>query len=433
MGTITLEELETRRNDAIELMDQVGVKIDEAGDDADLDVLRSEFDEAERSVVELDKELETRRAVVRAREQHTPRTVEARVEVGREEPVYRPDQRGFSFFGDVIRASEAGGSEQEARERIARHRAMVARDVTAAAGAAGVVPPSYLPEFFAPQEAYVRPFVNSLQRFPMPTKGTSHTIPVTATSPTAAVQSSENSALSETDADVNTQTYYTAAFGGIQDMSLQAYDLTDPAFDALVMGELMARYYEATEGAAFTGAGTAGLYLGLDNVSGIQTTAYTDADPTQAELLPKVYEAISEVHSNHYSAPDCIVMHPRRSSWLAAGTSTSTPLFQQGGLMQAHGQQNEGIVGRFAGLPVIASPAITTTDGSGTNEDVIYVVAKREMFFAEGPHQVEVFRSPGSNTGTVRIRLFAYSLLVAGRYANAISKISGTGLVTPSF
>jgi hypothetical protein len=95
--------------------------------------------------------------------------------------------------------------------------------------------------------------------------------------------------------------------------------------------------------------------------------------------------------------------------------------------------QDAGVLDMGLGIPVITTPAIATTEGAGTNQDAIYVVAKRKMFFAEGPLQVEVFRSPGSATGTVRIRLFAYSLFISGRYANAICKVSGTGLVTPAF
>jgi hypothetical protein len=126
-------------------------------------------------------------------------------------------------------------------------------------------------------------------------------------------------------------------------------------------------------------------------------------------------------------------MHPRRAAWLAASLSSSFPLVQQGQLMQAVGVQDGGFLRTFAGLQVVADPNIGTTYGAGTNEDEIYVVFADDLLFAEGPMQARVLHEVLSGTLQVRVQVFAYSAFASARYAKAIAKISGTGLVTPTF
>ncbi len=55
------------------------------------------------------------------------------------------------------------------------------------------------------------------------------------------------------------------------------------------------------------------------------------------------------------------------------------------------------------------------------------------MMLWEGPLQAKVYPDVGSGTLTVRLQLFAYSAFASGRQPKSICKISGTGLVTPSF
>jgi hypothetical protein len=118
---------------------------------------------------------------------------------------------------------------------------------------------------------------------------------------------------------------------------------------------------------------------------------------------------------------------------LAAGLSTSSPLFQQGGLMQAVGEQNGGVVGTIAGLPVIIDPNIPTTDGASTNQDAVYVVHMPDLVLMEGEIRTRVMEQPLSDTLEIRLQVFGYSAFLDERYAKGIAKISGTGLVTPAF
>jgi hypothetical protein len=126
-------------------------------------------------------------------------------------------------------------------------------------------------------------------------------------------------------------------------------------------------------------------------------------------------------------------MHPRRAAWLGKELSSSFPLFQQGTLVQAVGTQNQGFVSSFGGLRVVLDAGITTTSGSGTNEDVIYILRVADMVLFESPLQEIVFDAPLSGTLTVRLQIYGYSAFVSGRYPTSITILSGTGLATPSW
>lgn len=91
------------------------------------------------------------------------------------------------------------------------------------------------------------------------------------------------------------------------------------------------------------------------------------------------------------------------------------------------------MVEMFAGLRVIRDPNIATNLGVGTNEDAIAVVSLADLFWAEGDRRIESFRDVGSANLTVRLRLYAFSAFVANRQPTAISAITGTGLVAPTF
>jgi len=121
-------------------------------------------------------------------------------------------------------------------------------------------------------------------------------------------------------------------------------------------------------------------------------------------------------------------MHPRRAAFLASGQSTSTPIFNQGGLMMQSGEQNYGVVGTIAGLAVVVDANMPTTLGSGTDEDAIIVINAPALRVMEGAPRFKVHESVGSGTLTVRLSYFGYSAFMSGRYPEAICKITGTGL-----
>ena len=180
--------------------------------------------------------------------------------------------------------------------------------------------------------------------------------------------------------------------------------------------------------------------LGIANVSGVNSITYTDASPTAAEAYSKVVDGIQQVNSNRYAGADLIVMHPRRLAWFQASTDSSgRPLVvpQQNVPSNAMGVgpvAGYGVTGAsIAGLPVVTDANVTTTAGAGT-EDEIYIVRRADMLLFEdqGPALVRMDQTAGLNL-TVTMVAYTYAAAAFGRYPASISKISGTGLIAPTF
>lgn len=351
---------------------------------------------------------------------------ERNITVIREEATYRPDGSN-SFFRDLALASR----DADAMQRLHRHKAETeTRNVSSASN--GFIPPVYLADLAVSVARAGRPFADALPKATLPDVGTSFTLPKLSTGTTVAAQTDAGN-VSETDVTTNVVTTYVRTIAGQQDVSQQLLDRSDPSFDQVIFADLVRAYDTELDRQLLAGASGSNEHVGLANVSGINTTTYTSSTPTASEVIPKIYDAIQKVASNRYQYPTHIVMHPRRAAALAAGSSSSVPLFQQGGLFRAFGEQDSGVVGTIAGLPVIVDANIPTNLGAGTNQDVIYVIHAPDMFLMEGELRTRVLDAPLSQTLEVRLQVFGYSAFASERYAKAIASITGTGLATPSF
>ena len=87
------------------------------------------------------------------------------------------------------------------------------------------------------------------------------------------------------------------------------------------------------------------------------------------------------------------------------------------------------------GLPIIADASVRTDAGAGADEDRIYCVNAAELHLWEqsGSPFALTFDATGAGSLTVKSVVYGYSAFSAGRYPGAVSVISGTGLVAPSF
>ncbi len=360
-----------------------------------------------------------------------------RISVGAEEPVYRPDARGLSFFRDVVMSRQ----DPSAMERLIRHQAATLdrlsaeqRDVTSAdPGAAGFIPPIYLGELWAELPRPSRPFADVVPKMPLPDVGLQVQVPKVQSGTTVAVQAAENAAISETDIDSQSVTSNLVTIAGMNDISLQALERSFPGMDVVIFNDLLAAHDGGLDTQLIAGSGSSGQHLGIRNVSGKLSVTYTDSTPTGAELLPKIYDAIQQVATNRFRNATVIVMHPRRAAWLGKELSASFPLFQQGQLTQAIGSQDQGFVTNFGGLRVVLDPNIATNYGASTNEDEIYVLAADDLILMEGPVLSVRFDQVLSANLTVRLRLHSFSFFVPHRQPKSICVISGTGLSIPSF
>lgn len=370
-----------------------------------------------------------------------------RISVGAEAHTYRPDG-SHSFFRDLWMAGPYG-DDRGARERLNRHAQETAefrdpatdaalareqRDITTGdPGAGGYVPPVYLAEMAVDFPRGGRRFADICMSLPLPADGLVLTIPKVQSGTAIAAQASQGTAVQETDADSETITSNVRTYAGQNDLSIQAVERTLPSFDSIVMRDLVRAYDEKIDTDIIGADGTSGTHLGIRSVSGIGAVTYTDASPTAAEALPKLFDAIQRIESGKVGEATHVVWHPRRGAWFASNLSASFPLFQLGNLVQAVGTQAKGQAVNFAGVDVVRDVNIVTTRGAATNEDEIAVVNADQLYLAEGELRTRALPEVLSGTLQVRLQVFAYSAFIPHRLPAAISQISGTGLAAPTF
>jgi HK97 family phage major capsid protein len=390
-----------------------------------------------RSAADLDsqiaqhKELEERNA--KAAEMRAVAGLSAPAVVKSEPRTYSRENRSTSFLADAFAAQF--NNDWQAQQRLARHmneEKVERRDVTSA-NFAGLVVPQFLTELAAPLARAGRPVADIANTHALPAAGLTISISKVTTGSSTAIQT-EGSAVSETNMDDTKLDISVQTIAGQQTVSRQALE-RGTGVDALVMNDLIRAYHTSLDAA---------VVAEIESSAGQSVTA-TDASPTVAELYPKLLDAIQKVQTTYYGNPNVIIMHPRRLAWiLAALDSTNRPLavpvpqspmnalaVGDGGVVR---YANSGYA--IAGLPVITDANVATNQGSGTNQDAIYIGDTNELHLWEegdGAPMYLRFDQPKAAELDVLAVVYGYSAYTAARYANAWAKVTGTALVTPTF
>ena len=355
--------------------------------------------------------------------------------VTREERTYRSDGE-FSFVRDAFAAQVLG--DWDAQQRIARHQQeerIEKRDVTSA-NFAGLVVPQFLTDLAAPFARAGRPFMDASRKHTLPASGLTLSISKVTTGSATAVQT-EGAAVQETNIDDTKLDLTVNTIAGQQNVSRQALE-RGTGIDALVMADLVSAYHTKLDAEYVTTNAAS-----LTNVI-TQVVTYTDASPTVAELYPKILDGVQRIQTNYFGGPNFILMHPRRLAFILAATDTAgrpLALPTQNGPQNAIGVGNGSVVYgnsgySIAGLPVITDANVTTTNGTGSNEDVIIIGSTQESHLWEtagGSPFMLRFEDVKSAELEVKMVVYGYSAYTANRYPNAFALIGGTGLVTPTF
>lgn len=351
--------------------------------------------------------------------------------VTREERTYRPDGE-FSFVRDAFAAQVLG--DFTARERIARHQQeerIEKRDV-GTAQFAGLVVPQFLTDLAAPYARAGRPYADRVRRHALPAQGMTISISRVTTG-SAVAEQTEGSAVQETNMDDTKLDLSVKTIAGQQNVSRQALE-RGTGIDALVMADLVSAYHTKIDSE---------VVANLEGQSGVNAVTFTSASPTVAELYPKLLDAVQQIQTAFFGGPNYVLMHPRRLAWiLAALDGNDRPL----ALPTANGPQNAFAVGdssvvygnsgySIAGLPVITDANIATNGGVGTNQDAIYVGNLQEAHLWENAGSPFMLRFEDVKSAELEVKMvvYGYSTFTHGRYPAAFSKISGTGLVAPTF
>lgn len=306
-------------------------------------------------------------------------------------------------------------------KRAVEQRAVTTSDPGAAALMPAMMPASIAARFVATTKTKAA-FTGILRHDPMPDHGMTISAAKITTGAITGLQVSELDEVPSQDLDMEAKSTPVITLAGYVDVSVQGLDRSGGALDAAIAQELGAALGEVLEDHVINGVGASGQLLGLRAVDGITTVSYTDASPTQGELLTKILSARSSVATALGHVPTHVVMHPRRASWLAAGMSSTPPMFTTG-------QPVDG--GPLAGMNVVESLGIPTNLGTGTDEDVVFVLNPQSVPIMLGTPHVEPFVEFKGDTLTVRFRVRQYAALLAHLRPEALGVVIGTGLTTP--
>jgi len=362
--------------------------------------------------------------------------VEVTSKVTNEPRTYRANGE-HSFIRDAYAAQFNG--DFAARERLARHtneERIERRDVTST-NFAGLVVPQFLTDLAAPFSRAGRPFMDASRKHQLPDAGLTLSISKVTTGSATAVQT-EGAAVQETNMDDTKLDISVVTVAGQQNVSRQSLE-RGTGIDSLVMADLVSAYHTNLDSLNVTSSATS-----LTNTI-TQVVTFTSGAPTVALLYPKLLDAIQRVQTNYFQTPDFILMHPRRLAFiLAAVDSTNRPLAvptpygfnptATGNGAAQYAQSGYAI----AGIPIISDANVTTTNGAGTNEDVIIVGHTSESHLWEqgdGSPMMLRFEDVKSAELEVKMVVYGYSAYTCNRIkdANAFALVGGTGLVTPTF
>jgi HK97 family phage major capsid protein len=407
------------------------------------------------ALVEESRSLDTKIEKLRTQAEADAKAAEARAAVA---PVATPASVGGARVVSEARTytAESGNSfvqdafnsqirnDFAASERLARHmreESIERRDV-GTSNFVGLVVPQYLTELAAPLARAGRPTADfATNKMSLPPTGMTIEISRMTTGTSTAVQETQNTQVSETDADDTLLTINVRTIAGQQDLSRQAIE-RGTGIDSFVVADLIRSWHTTLDAQVLNGTGSNGQMKGIRQ-SGGNAVTFTATTPTVALLYPKLADALQQVQSNVFTTPTHWIMHPRRLAFLLAGVdSANRPLVvpTAGGPMNtvASGAgvaqyANSGY--SLLGLPIITDANVGTTYGAATNQDEVYLVDAREMHLWEQPGSPFSLRFDATSPGSLTIKtvVYGFSAFTAERYSAAASIISGTGLVAPSF
>jgi hypothetical protein len=288
------------------------------------------------------------------------------------------------------------------------------RDLTTTSGAPFVPaggPPPFIASAFAVPARAAAPLAAALSVQPLPAAGKVVQAPRFTSGATAAIQATENSAVSETDPVTALAESPIGTIAGQVDPSYQLLQFGLPRMDEALSAALGASYGEALELQLINGSGSAGQMLGLLNVSGVTAVSKTNATPTAATNLAAIGDLLQQTATALGKPADTIVLHPRRKEFIEK---------KLGYAPVPWGVENVIVT---AAMPVNLS----------TNQDRVIALALDEVpLFSRGP-TFRLFPESGSATLTARVQTYGFGALLGNRQPTAIGVLSGSELAPPVF
>jgi HK97 family phage major capsid protein len=360
------------------------------------------------------------------------RALATSVEVLDDRGPYAPTM-ATSYFADLRNAARGDAGSVE---RLRLHAEQ--RDLTMGTATAGAefAPPEYLTNVYINAIRSSAPLLNLLTPLPLPAEGVSVVHPKVSSGATVAAQT-EGAGLSETDPITASVTVPISTVGGFVDVSTQLLERSQPGIDQVIAADLAAAYFEKLDSLAINGTGSAGQPVGLENATGESVVSYNAGTATFAGVLGAIASAYSAVSIARKQPPNVVLMHPRRWAFLSGQVDTTgRPIISataagpnNAGAVAGNDAVAEGEAGRILGMKVVLDSNIKTTGGSGTDEDVIYVLKTDDLVYhAADQPKFEIFPDTLSASLQVRLRIYSYAAFTPNARPEGLARIVGTGL-----
>ena len=282
-----------------------------------------------------------------------------------------------------------------------------ARDLVAALQVAtvtentGMVPPTYLRDVIGVIDSS-RPFIDSIERAPLPASGMKIFTPKLGTQATVAL-TAEGAEFSSTDTTVSFQEDAVVKFAGAGIIDVELLDRSDPSFLDLYIRELAASYAQKTDAYA------------------ANIACHNSAASTGSTIYKAIADGISDSYSVMRFTPNRLLVAAGGgesgidfSGLLGATDGSNRPLFAAAAPQNAAGLLSQGTTaGTIAGLDLVVDPNYT---GNNSGQKYALVYPSAAMRFHESG-RIELRANVVAN-GQVEIGLYGYAAVV-NRYPTA--------------
>jgi HK97 family phage major capsid protein len=330
-----------------------------------------------------------------------------------------------SFLGDHFRSMMMG--DKEAATRLTQHSNSMRdnehlRDVLGAGATtfgAGLVPPVWLAEYFAPVMHRQLRLATQLRQVPW-AGPYPWTIPVAGTvAKTSSVAEGVNT--TETDPQYTTITVTPKAIMGYSEVSRQLLEGSSPAVDTIIWGDLIGDFYDNVE---------LEVIAALNGQSGVNTATVSAGVLTTTDIAAQragLLDGIAAISDAPAGDPDLWVGRTSRwVSYLKFADTTGRPLI----LAQSYNPQNaigEGgavngfrraVQGSLESLEALTSPTVAASTG--------FILNSQEHLFSVSPPMQFQFEQP-AGPALIRVGVWGYEAVTFGRRPKAVTKITYSG------
>ncbi|MDN5918206.1 MAG: phage major capsid protein [Pseudonocardia sp.] len=321
-----------------------------------------------------------------------------------------------SFFGDLVRSREG---DEDARKRLDEHN----RALSTTVSGAGITPPKWLTDEYESLARQGRMVSAAVRQVPLGDDPRPMTLPrqTTGTDTVLAEQATENTHPSEVNAFATTvDTVIPKPISGIQVVSRQMLDSSQPAVDALIYGDMLAVYNRQIEdkvtAAMVAAAGTP-----------VNTQPSLDANFAATVAADAIIDAAFAVW-NARKLPATIVAM-RVSRWGKFNKYRDTAGRKLYPTSDAGPQNVDGVgsvvaAGNVEGLPVIPTDGLGL--GGATYPESILVARASDIILFEG-NMLRFRYEEVAGPESVKLGVWAYSAVTVRQAANSVRRVTLTG------